>query len=238
MSKRIRHPKKHFVPSQPIALKVGDSVIIKPGVEDPDFGGDIGGWQGRVTELRADQQGVPLIDLQWDSLTLRKIPPSAIEHCEEEGLDWSTMGLYAHDVEHAQPRDKPRDVERALAELASQHAFAYLGEQGRRIRKALAQADEEDDMDAFAAWSDYLEEHLAFPFEAEVSEFQERGPLRVGDRVKVTGIRDIEDLYGILVDVRMGHRKFVFPLCDLKAVDQKSSNYELTDDYAVWFANR
>jgi hypothetical protein len=79
---------------------------------------------------------------------------------------------------------------------------------------------------------------LTFPFEAEVTEWQERGPLRAGDRVKVTGIRDIEDLYGVLVDVRVSHRKFVFPLCDLKAMDKKSSNYQLTDDYAVWFANR
>lgn len=238
MSKRIRYPKKPPIPSQPTALKVGDSVIVKPGVKNPDFGGDMGDWQGRVTELRADQQGVPMIDLQRDSLTLREMPPSAIEHCEEEGLDWSTMGLYVHEVELTHPRDKSHDVEQALTELASHHTFAYLGEQGRRIRKALAQADEEDDMDAFAAWSDYLEEHLTFPFEAEVSEFQERGPLRTGDRVKVTGIRDIEDLYGVLVDVRMGHRKFVFPLCDLKAVDEKSINYQLTDDYAVWFANR
>lgn len=237
MSKRIRYP-KHSIPSQPSSFQVGDSVVVKPGVKDPDFGGDIGGWQGRVTKVRADQQRVPMLDLQWDSLTLRQMPPSAIEHCEEEGLDWRTMGLYAHEVEPAQPRDKPRDVESALAELASQHAFAYLGEQGQRIRKALAQVDEEDDMDAFVAWSDYLEEHLTFPFEAEVSEFQARGPLQAGDRLKVTGIRDIEDLYGILVDMRMGPRKFVFLLCDLEAVDKKSPNYELTDDYAVWFANR
>jgi hypothetical protein len=119
MSKRIRHPKKHSVPSQPTTLKIGDSVVVKPGVKDPDFGGDIGGWQGRVMEIRADEQGIPMLDLQWDSLTLGQIPPSAIQHCEEEGLDWSTMGLYAHEVEPAQPRDKPRDVERTRADLTS-----------------------------------------------------------------------------------------------------------------------
>jgi hypothetical protein len=94
------------------------------------------------------------------------------------------------------------------------------------------------DIEAFNAWSEYLEKHLSFPLEAKVSEVQRRGPLQAGDLVKVIGIRDFEDMYGILVDVRVGYRKFVFPLCDLEAVDESSPNYELIDDYAVWFANR
>jgi len=237
MSKRIRHPKRSISP-QTTNFKVGDSVIVKAGVQDPDFSGDIGGWQGRVTALREDEQGVSMLDLQWDSLTLRRIPGAAIEHCEEEGLDWGTMGLYANEVESAQPRDKAGDVEQVMAELSEQYAWAYLGEQGRRIRNALRSVDPDDEMDAFWAWSEYLEEHLSFPFEAKVTEWQERSPLQSGDQVKVTGIRDTNDMYGVLVDVRVGHRKFVFPLCDLKAVDESSPNYELTDDYAVLFANR
>ncbi len=66
----------------------------------------------------------------------------------------------------------------------------------------------------------------------------EHGPLNLGDQVVVTGIREIVDLYGILVDIRVGRSRHVFPMCDLKAADEKSPNYQLTDDYAVWFANR
>ncbi len=33
------------------SLKAGDSVVVKPGTKDPDLGGDIGGWQGRITEF-------------------------------------------------------------------------------------------------------------------------------------------------------------------------------------------
>ncbi len=236
MGKRIRHPKKPASPP-PTNFKLGDSVVVKPGVQDPDFGGDISGWQGRVTKTRTDAKGIPMLDLQWDSLTLRQIPDSAIEHCEEEGLDWGTMGLYAHEVEPATPRDKPADVDEVLAEISAEHAWAYLGEQGRRIRNVLRGVDEYDDMDAFTAWLEFLEKRMVFPFEAKVTEWQERGPLQAGDLVKVIGIRDIEYLYGILVDLRVGHRKYVFPLCDLKAGDKNSLNYQLTDDYAVWFAN-
>jgi Calcium binding len=252
MRKRNRHS-KHTVSSHPTNFKVGDSVSVKTGVQDPDFGGDIGGWQGRVTEVRADEQGIPMLDLQWDSLTLQQIPGTAIEHCEEGGLDWGTMGLYAHEVEAAKPRDKPADVAKILEELSATYAWAYLGEQGKRIQAVLSSVFEGDDMEdiddldeledladleAFNAWSEYLGKRLRFPIDAQVSEVQERGPLQAGDLVKVTGIQDVEDLYGILVDVRAGHRKFVFPLCDLEAMDESSSNYELMDDYAVWFANR
>jgi hypothetical protein len=32
-------------------FKIGDSVVIKPGIIDEETGQDIGGWQGRVIEF-------------------------------------------------------------------------------------------------------------------------------------------------------------------------------------------
>ena len=32
-------------------------------------------------------------------------------------------------------------------------------------------------------------------------------------------------------------KEFVLGLAELKATDRKSRNYQLLDDYAVWFAN-
>jgi hypothetical protein len=80
-------------------------------------------------------------------------------------------------------------------------SWVYLDEQGKRIQNALHGLVEGDNMEAFSAWSEYLEKRLSFPLEAKVSEGQRLGPLQVGDLVKVTGIRDVEDMYGILVDV-------------------------------------
>jgi hypothetical protein len=102
----------------------------------------------------------------------------------------------------------PTDVDEAVAERSAEHAWAYLGEQGKRIRNVLRGMDEDDDMDAFTAWSKYLEEHLEFPFAAKLTEWQERGPLQGGGLVKAVGIRAIEELYGILVDLRVGHLKY------------------------------
>lgn len=237
MGNRKRHSKQP-VNIQPTDLKIGDSVVVKTGVNDPDYGGDISGWQGRISELMGDDKGKPTVMIVWDSQTLKKISASWIKKCERDGYSWEEMGVYAHEVEHAQPRDTPEDVEQAVEEISASFSWAYLGKEGDRIQKVLDGVDEDNEMTAFYAWKDYLEKKLRFPFEAEVSEIQERGPLQAGDQVTVIGIEDVEDLYGILVKITSRKGSFVFPLCDLKAASTKSHNYEPLDDYDVWFANR
>ncbi len=240
MGKRNRHskPKQQIADAPPVHLAVGDCIVVKPGVKDPDYGRDIGGWQGRVTEIESYQPGKVTIMFQWDSLSLKAMPSSMIRHDEEKGLDWTTMGLYAEEIERAEPRDTQDDVDAVIQELSAEHAWDHLGKQGQRIHQVLHDVNENDDLEAFEAWQEYLEMHLKLPFEAEVSESQERGPLRFGDRVKIISFEGVDGLYGILVNIQVGHQGYVFPLCDLKAVDKKSINYGITDDYAVWFANR
>lgn len=218
--------------------RVGDCVRVKAGTKDPDFGIDMEGWQGRV--LGADTEaGETVVHIHWDSITLRNMPVSMIEQCKERGLDWAEMGLDAREVEPAKSRDTEQDVAKIKAELANEYGWSALGEEGKRIRKVLAGVNQDDIMDALGAWEEHLEEKLTFPFEAEVTEFQERGPLRGGDKVIVAGISDVtDDLYGIIVDLKVGRRKYAFPLCDLEATDKKSANYQLVNDYATWFANR
>jgi len=53
-------------------------------------------------------------------------------------------------------------------------------------------------------------------------------------------VDEIGDEYdGIFVHVQCvsDKRKFVLPLADLKTTDKKSKNYQLLDDYSVWFVN-
>ncbi len=239
MKKRNRHskPNQPVGDSQAVVLAVGDCIVVKSGVKDPDLGTEIGGWQGRVTEIQSYQPGKMTVTFKWDSLSLKRMPASAIRRCEEKGLDWTTMGLYLEDIERAAARDTQDDVDALIEKLSAEHSWDHLGKQGQRIHQVLAEVDKEDDMEAFEAWQEYMEVHLKLPFEAEVSESQDRGPLHFGDRVMVTGFEGAEDMYGILVNIKAGRKAYVLPLCDLKAVDQKSANYSLTDDYAVWFAN-
>ena len=219
-------------------FKVGNSVVLKPATTDPDFGINTGGWQGRISGMDASERGQIFVSIQWDSITLKNMPGSVIEQCEERGLAWTEIVLAAKAVELTAPRDTEEDVAKAVAKLATKYAWSYLGEQGKRIQQALASVDPDDEMAALEAWEEYLEGTLTFPFQAEIDEWQERGPLQAGDRVKVTGIDLVDDMYGIIVDVRRGRRKYACPLCELKVLDEDSLNYQIVKDYRVWFADR
>jgi hypothetical protein len=95
---------------------IGDSVVVKPGVTDPDMDGDIGGWQGRITAIYEDEKPVT-VGIKWDSLTLKSIPPEQIARCEEKGLSWSEMNLYASEIAPAVARDTEDDVATTIEEL-------------------------------------------------------------------------------------------------------------------------
>jgi Calcium binding len=50
---------------------------------------------------------------------------------------------------------------------------------------------------------------------------------------------DVDPDSGIFINVqRVSDKKpFVLPLADLKATKKKSKNYQLLDDFSVWFVN-
>ena len=225
------------MPTTDPKFKIGDSVKVKKGVLVPDYQRlCIEGWQGRVTEFHEGRS--PLIGIQWDSVTLRSMPREYVEECETEGYDYSEMGLSVDDVVQTSPRDSAGDVERAQEELAQSVSWLALGEEGRRIKEVLTGIDEDDEWEAFKRWEAHLRDVIAFPLDARVAESQGEGPLDVGDRISVTGIAETVDLYGIIVDLKHGRKRYQFPLCDLEVVDKKSRNYQPVKDYAVWFANR
>ncbi len=65
---------------------IGESVVVKAGVTDPDTGRDIGGWQGRISAILDEAE---ILTIQWDSLTLKSMPPALLAWREDEGLSWS-----------------------------------------------------------------------------------------------------------------------------------------------------
>jgi hypothetical protein len=211
-----------------MVFKLGDSVKVKKDVMCPDYESlCIGGWQGRIFDID------DVIGIRWDSVTLKQLPVEYIKHSEEEGLGWSEMYLSADEIEPASPRDSEEEVDEILEEMETRYFWLGEGKEGERILKVIGDAE-----DAIEAWRTHLSQVLRFQFEAEVSEFQEKGPLNVGDHVQVHGLNEVDDPYGILVDVTFGRKRYVFPLCDLTVQDKKSSNYLSVKDYCVWFANR
>lgn len=110
-----------------------------------------------------------------------------------------------------------------------------------------------------AIYLQYLKEHLEFPVQLtgiEDFDWEEYYVLGPGskkeyeqlkktrpsytDTFKLLGFEEmIDEWTGILVKVeRVSDRKrFTLPLADLEVTDKKAKNYELIDDYAVWFVN-
>jgi hypothetical protein len=223
------------------ALKIGDVVKVKSGVLDPDTEAfSIGGWQGRILDIRTDEDGTSIIDLEWDSITLRNMPTASIERCEGEGLDWTQIGLYPEDLELAKARDTQKQVQQVRKEIEDRYSQSYLwlGEEGKRIGRILQGIDPDDEIAMLERWEEYFEQHLNFPFEAEVDEWQERGPLKAGDKASIKSISVVDELYGVIVELRVGRKTYEYPLCEFAVTDKQSSNYQLIQDYRVWFANR
>jgi hypothetical protein len=212
--------------------KIGDSVVVKPQVHDPDLDLVIGGWQGTISDI-SDEHNTVCID--WDSYTLQAMPASVIDTCEVEGLAWNQMYVEVTDVEAAPRRDTPEMVAQVVAQLEAQHGWIYLGEEGRYIQSVIGEVDPNDTLEA---WEEHFREVLRFPFAATIAESQGRGPLRTGTQVMVEGLTDIDDKYGVIVRVKNQRNISHFPLCDLEAIDKGSPNYEPVRAYVVWFANR
>ncbi len=215
-------------------FKIGDAIVVKHGVKDPDLNADIGGWRGRISEVQDDG----LVCVNWDSITLKEMPTSVIKQCEQEGWGWDQMYLDTSDIELTDPRDTKKDVERIISKLHHEYAWIHLGVEGERIQSVLSGIASDDYWNVFKAWEKYLKEKLSFPFKAIVEEIQERGPMKAGNKVTVHGISDIEELWGILVDIEYKRKTYLFQLADLGVIEKSSSNCLPVKDYVIGFANR
>ena len=85
------------------------------------------------------------------------------------------------------------------------------------------------------------EERYIFGYgsEAEYEELKKTQPSYT-DTFELLGFDNvIDEGCGILAQVKRvsDKKKFTLPLADLKAIDKRSKNYLLLDDFSVWFVN-
>ncbi|MEI6521161.1 MAG: hypothetical protein WCO98_14160 [bacterium] len=84
--------------SQPVhRYQVNNIVIVNAGVNDPDYGNDIEGWQGKIIEIE-DDDGEQLLTIAWDKDTLQNMDSSFISYCEQDSLNNEIMILDASEV--------------------------------------------------------------------------------------------------------------------------------------------
>jgi hypothetical protein len=223
-----------------MSLKIGDSVIVKAGIMDPDSETfEMGGWQGRVNAIIPESDNAnTIITIEWDSLTLKQIPAEYIHQSEAEGLDWTAMNLYETDVEKSIPRDNQKDVKMEQDLLSEKYYWSSLGEEGLRISKILEGVNPKDEMKCLQNWVSHLDKALTFPIQVIVPESENNWLIKEGDKVRIESLSEIVDLYGIIAGIELKGKKLEFPLCDLQVIDKKTANFQLIEDYRTWFANR
>ena len=222
-------------------FKIGDSVKVKPGIIDPDFKLDLGGYQGRITEAKASG----LYSIQWDSVTLRQMPHNYIRDSESQDFIWDRFDLSISDFELATPRDTQKEVEQISSALHNQFFWASFGETGTRIEAVLSEVERpQDDASHLPVWHSYLMSKLTLPFQAEVAEWQEESQekehsLQCDDIVTVRRIVEAKlgVEYGLLAEIDYQPKPILFSLAELEALDKQSPNFILIQDYACWFVH-
>jgi hypothetical protein len=70
-----------------------DVVRVLPGVKDPDFGANIGGWSGTIEGISLSESGSWLYAIRWDQGTLSVAGDDYVDKCENENLDCEIMYL-------------------------------------------------------------------------------------------------------------------------------------------------
>ncbi len=217
---------------------IGDSVRVREDVEDSDYPGEeIGGWQGRVVDI-ADEES-SLLEVEWDSVTLKEMPKSTLREAALDGLDWTRYHVDGADLQAADPRDAPQDVRRVQNELREELKWVYLDEpEEELIRHVESQIDSDDEQALLTIWKTELTDRLSFPFDARVAEPQDGDPFQYGDQVTVKNILLLDSLYGLLAVLQHGRSTKHLPLVDLEAADENSENRILLRAYRNWFFNR
>ena len=228
-------------------FRKGDSVVVKPGVVDPDNEEtSLAGWQGRIVSYDENTA-----EIAWDSVTLRSMPEEFIEESEDQGMDWSVMYLSFQDVEPTGPRDTVRDVKRVKEEIEMEYED-YEGnsdllnmlenpalitpapEDLERVEMVLMGVDKEDISACLEAWQNYLAVSLVFPYSALVLMTAGTNAPPVQTVVEVQKMLGIGEELGIVMEVGAGKKTYECSLIALVPIDMDHANVPHLQAYLTW----
>jgi hypothetical protein len=134
-----------------------------------------------------------------------------------------------------------------------------LDKQDKRIKQILGRFDMEVSEDSSLKYMDYLKRNIEFPCQLtgiedfpweeyyvfgpgskkEYEKLKKKQP-SYKDTFNLVGFEnELDENNDILVKVERlsDKKKFILSLADLKSSDGESKNYQLLDDYSVWFVN-
>jgi len=94
--------------------------------------------------------------------------------------------------------------------------------------------------ETWSGWWNYLDDKLAFPFQAECIRPRRGSPLKVGERVTVTGMFDDDEAAGSRAEMQVviawQGRTLAVPLAQLIGVEVSEKTAEAIADWHYWVA--
>jgi hypothetical protein len=86
-------------------------------------------------------------------------------------------------------------------------------------------------------WYYYLEDRLAFPFQAQCISERRSSPLKQGEKVEVIGMAPEDDcMHEMFVEIRWKKRELAVPLAQLEALEDDERTQEGIGDWHYWVA--
>ena len=95
---------------------IGDKIVVKDGVLDPDFGTSIEGWTGEISEVDSDSESRITYRIEWDEKTIKGMSKKHITTCDKENLDHACMYLFGNEIE-LQPENANEEKRKFLGRL-------------------------------------------------------------------------------------------------------------------------
>jgi len=217
-------------------FKVGDKVRAKPGVNDLDFPDmPLGGRSGTITEI-IEQEGQIICVFELDERTLANIHPIHKQRCENDGLDYRSMGLGQAEIEPDDgvpvPIEQPTSiVPRPLSP----------DDEDDRVRMVFGLTHDDPiplvSPETLLTYYHYLSAHLKFPFFSFIWEktgsFSRKKAMVPISRLDPPVEDEFDEdagLYGI-GDHQDEEIEFPLEVIELKKQDP---NYQLMSDYTYW----
>lgn len=221
---------------------IGASVVVQPDEVDPGSDQPIGGWQGRV--MGYDDEDPLLVEVAWDSETLRGMSMKWLVQSDVEGLDWSRMYLMFDTLDPATPRDTEeeanetrKDLQARVVEEVTLTGNLYALKSGEAVAALVHAQPHPDERAVHTAWYTYLQQTLKLPFIAEGA-VRDHPPLHQGERVTVRAITRLDEQEGIMVRAQRRRDTVEVPLIALKIGTPSAANYQAVSDYTEWLQDQ
>lgn len=218
-------------------LQIGDSVIVNDGVKESDESDvDISQWQGRIVKILddIDDDDLPMIQVEWDSLTLKQVPNGFIAQSVVEGLHWKIMDLFQCDVQKTEPRDEAEDVRRVQAEIMQSKGLYLLGDAGERIAVILNGISPEVSSESVERWLEYFRATVRLPLPVIIEKTEGDDRVKIGGIARIIGFESAEVIFGVITTLVYNTKKIDFPLYNLKTLVSENPYSQLIEDYKAW----